>query len=122
VKFRDLLTARGVRGVDVVAATSSERQMVMTLKEIVQLFPVLDHVTDLEELKVKWESEQLNEGEIMHALHKLTRDHILPFEWIAGDRPFGGMMSPKQGAKGKAPPALFQQAQKYQWWEALESK
>lgn len=122
VKFRDLLKARGVRGVDVVAATSSERQMVMTLKEIVQLFPVLDHVTDLEALKIKWESEQLNEGEVMHALHKLTRDHILPFEWIAGDRPFGGMLSPKQGGKGKAPPALFQHTQKYQWWQALGAK
>ena len=122
-----LSPATGVRGVDVATATSSERQMVVILKEIVQLFPVLDHVDELEDLKTLWESQSLTEGQAMHELHKLTREQILPFEWVTGGHPLGpgpggghgrpgsGSSPGRQGAQG-----IFAQHQKYTWWTGLK--
>lgn len=118
-KYKQLLSSPGVRGVDVAAAASSERQMVITLKEIVQLFPVLDHADDLETVKLKWESHTINEGETMHTLHKMTRDHILPFEWVAGTM-LGGGKQPRNGPPGKK--NVFSRQAKYQWWQGLDGK
>lgn len=117
--YKQLLSSPGVRGVDVSAATSSGKQMAVTLKEIVQLFPVLDHVDDLETLKLKFESHTLNESETMHELHKMTRDHILPFEWVAGNTAMkpGREKSVKAGRS-----SLFAKQDKYEWWTGLAKK
>mmetsp|Transcript_24846 Transcript_24846/g.36455 ORF Transcript_24846/g.36455 Transcript_24846/m.36455 type:complete len:402 (+) Transcript_24846:90-1295(+) len=118
-RFKDALRLPGVRGVDVKTATSSDREMALALKEIVQLFPVLDNIEQLEKLKLEWESEVANEGEIMHSLHKMTRDKVLPFEWVTNMHPFGagpnGRKVPSQaGGKG-----LFAAPKRYQWWTNL---
>ena len=125
-RFENALKSPGVHGVDVPAATSSDRQMVMALKDIVQLFPVMDNADKLQRLKQQWEGRVLNEGEVMHALHKLTRDHILPFEWVTGRDILGGGRVPPAGAAASrgAKGALHQRQhqQKYQWWSGLKEE
>ena len=63
----------------------------------------------------------------MHALHKMTRDKVLPFEWIAGRNPLlAGMGNGKRhlpggagGAKRSPHGTLFEQQRKYKWWSGL---
>lgn len=127
-RFENALKSPGVRGVDVSAATSSDRQMAMALKDIVQLFPVMDNVEKLQRLKQQWEGRVLNEGEVMHALHKLTRDHILPFEWVTGRDILGGGRVPPSGGASRGPGSAKgslhqrQHQQKYQWWSGLKEE
>ena len=117
VQFRNLLSTPGVRGIDS-DTIATDRQMIIALKEMVQLFPVLDHVSELEELKLKYEAQEVTEGEVMHVLHKMARSHILPFEWVAPGQPFG-VRKPKAQKGGRGGSGLFAQPTKYQWWHGL---
>merc|ERR1712032_486420 len=92
------------------------RAVVGTVREILAAMQVKRNFPEVQNVYDRWKSGRFSNGIIMHELHRLARERIVPFDWVAGDNL---LQRDRRGRGGK--PISFADTKNW-WWTALTKK